>query len=48
MEIPGVMVYGATPEEAKAKARAPALCVIADRSGPDRYAFVLINPAALD
>lgn len=31
MEIPGVMVYGVTPNEAKAKAQALALRVLADR-----------------
>lgn len=31
LEIPGVLAYGATPEEAIAKAQALALRVIADR-----------------
>ena len=30
-ELPGVMAYGATKNEATAKAEALALCVIADR-----------------
>jgi predicted RNase H-like HicB family nuclease len=38
--LPGVMAYGATPEEAKARAQALALRVVADRlehgeAGPD-------------
>jgi hypothetical protein len=40
MEIPGVMVYGAAPGEAKA--RALALRVIADRSGPNGALFPTI------
>lgn len=35
MEIPGVIVYGATPEEAKAKAQALALRVIAEGLNSD-------------
>lgn len=31
LEIPGVMTYGATPEQAKAKVQALALRVLADR-----------------
>ena len=31
VELPGVMVYGKTPEEAKAKAQALALRTLADR-----------------
>ena len=39
-ELPGVMTYGSTPEEAKAKVQALALRVVADRlehgeSGPE-------------
>lgn len=39
-ELPGVMVYAGTPEEAKAKVQALALRVVADRlehgeAGPD-------------
>jgi predicted RNase H-like HicB family nuclease len=39
-DLPGVMAYGATPEEAKAKVQALALRVVADRlehgeEGPD-------------
>ncbi len=32
-ELPGVLAYGATPDEAMAKAEALALCVLADRTG---------------
>ena len=32
-ELPGVMVYGKTIDEAKAKVQALALCVVADRPG---------------
>ena len=40
MDLPGVLAYGQTPEEAKAKVQALALRVIADRlehgeAGPD-------------
>ena len=40
MDLPGVLVYGQTPEEARAKVQALALRVIADRlehgeAGPD-------------
>ena len=40
VELPGVMVYGPTPEAAKAKVQALALRVVADRlehgeAGPD-------------
>ncbi|HXG65935.1 MAG TPA: type II toxin-antitoxin system HicB family antitoxin [Blastocatellia bacterium] len=31
LELPGVLAYGQTPEEAKAKAQALALRVVADR-----------------
>ena len=31
LELPGAMVYGATPDEAKARAQALALRVVADR-----------------
>jgi predicted RNase H-like HicB family nuclease len=39
-ELPGVMAYGSTPEEARAKVQALALRVVADRlehgeAGPD-------------
>ena len=33
VEIPGVMVYGKTPKEAKAKVQALALRTLADRVG---------------
>jgi predicted RNase H-like HicB family nuclease len=40
VELPGVLAYGATPEEARAKVQALALRVVADRiehgeTGPD-------------
>jgi predicted RNase H-like HicB family nuclease len=40
IELPGVLAYGATPEEARAKVQALALRVVADRlehgeAGPD-------------
>ncbi len=40
VELPGVLAYGATPEEARAKVQALALRVVADRiehgeAGPD-------------
>jgi predicted RNase H-like HicB family nuclease len=40
VELPGVLAYGSTPEEAKAKVQALALRVVADRlehgeAGPD-------------
>ena len=40
MDLPGVLAYGQTPEEAKAKVQALALRVVADRlehgeAGPD-------------
>ncbi len=40
LELPGVLAYGQTPEEAKAKVQALALRVVADRlehseAGPD-------------
>ena len=40
VELPGVMAYGATPEEARARVQALALRVVADRlehgeAGPD-------------
>jgi predicted RNase H-like HicB family nuclease len=40
LELPGALVYGRTPEEAKAKVQALALRVVADRldhgeAGPD-------------
>ena len=40
MDLPGVLAYGKTPEEAKAKVQALALRVVADRlehgeAGPD-------------
>jgi predicted RNase H-like HicB family nuclease len=40
VELPGVMAYGATPEEARSKVQALALRVVADRlehgeAGPD-------------
>ena len=40
LDLPGVLAYGATPEEAKAKVQALALRVVADRlehgeEGPD-------------
>ncbi|MFQ5789200.1 MAG: type II toxin-antitoxin system HicB family antitoxin [Acidobacteriota bacterium] len=40
LELPGVMAYGSTPEDAKAKVQALALRVVADRlehgeAGPD-------------
>ena len=43
MEIPGAMAYGATREDAKAKARALALRVIAERieRGEDEAAQVI-------
>ena len=44
VDLPGVLAYGKTPEEAKAKVQALALCVVADRlehgeAGPDHLSI---------
>ncbi|MBI4608492.1 MAG: type II toxin-antitoxin system HicB family antitoxin [Candidatus Rokubacteria bacterium] len=38
LELPGVLAYGQTPEEAKAKVQALALRVVADRLEHGEYA----------
>jgi predicted RNase H-like HicB family nuclease len=48
LELPGVLAYGQTSEEATAKAQALALRVLADRleHGESAYEFVSISFAA--
>jgi predicted RNase H-like HicB family nuclease len=45
LELPGVLVYGRTPEEARAKARALGLRVLADRieHGEDTPALMSVS-----
>ncbi len=42
-ELPGVMTYGSTPEEAKAKVQALALRVVADRFEHGKAGPELLN-----
>lgn len=48
-ELPGTLVYGVTPEEAKAKAQALALRVVADRleqgEAGEEFASISFNAA---
>lgn len=44
-ELSGVLVYGATPDEATAKAQALALRVLAERLEHDEYTGELVNIA---
>ena len=48
LELPGVLAYGATPEEATAKAKALALRVVADRleHGESAHDLMTISFAA--
>jgi predicted RNase H-like HicB family nuclease len=48
LELPGVLTYGATPEEATAKAKALALRVVADRleHGESAHDLMTISFAA--
>jgi predicted RNase H-like HicB family nuclease len=43
LELPGVLAYGATPEEATAKAKALALRVVADRLAHGEHAHDLMT-----
>jgi predicted RNase H-like HicB family nuclease len=43
MELPGVLAYGNTPEEAKAKVQALALRVVADRLEHGEAGFDLVT-----
>jgi len=44
--LPGVLVYGTTAEEAKAKAQALALCVLADQPSIDIHRKVQLPPTS--